>query len=30
MDFPFKGDEQPLREMEHSELILISTQNGMY
>jgi hypothetical protein len=28
MDFPFKGDEQPLREMERAELILISTQNG--
>ena len=28
IDFPFKGDEQPLREMEHAELILINTQNG--
>lgn len=29
MDFPFKGDESPLREMEHSELIAISTHNGL-
>ena len=28
MDFPFKGDEGPLREMEHAEFIAINTQNG--
>jgi hypothetical protein len=28
MDFPFKGDETPLREMEHTELITIGTYNG--
>lgn len=28
MDFPFKGDEGPLREMEHAELIAINTHNG--
>ncbi|KIP10314.1 hypothetical protein PHLGIDRAFT_28547 [Phlebiopsis gigantea 11061_1 CR5-6] len=28
MEFPFKGDEGPLREMEHAELIAINTQNG--
>ena len=29
MDFPFKGDEMPLRNMEHAELISIGTINGM-
>ncbi|KAI0362726.1 exonuclease [Trametes cingulata] len=28
MDFPFKGDETPLRNMEHAELISIGTING--
>ncbi|THG98922.1 hypothetical protein EW026_g3341 [Hermanssonia centrifuga] len=28
MDFPFKGDEAPLRAMEHSELISINTHHG--
>ena len=28
MDFPFKGDETPLRNMEHAELITIGTVNG--
>ncbi|KAI0079001.1 hypothetical protein K474DRAFT_1592893 [Panus rudis PR-1116 ss-1] len=28
MDYPFKGDETALRNMEHSELISIGTQNG--
>ncbi|KAI0637238.1 exonuclease [Trametes polyzona] len=28
MDFPFKGDETPLRNMEHAELISIGTVNG--
>ncbi|EJF62443.1 exonuclease [Dichomitus squalens LYAD-421 SS1] len=28
MDFPFKGDETPLRSMEHAELITIGTVNG--
>ncbi|KAH9901129.1 RNA12 protein-domain-containing protein [Cubamyces lactineus] len=28
MDFPFKGDEMPLRNMEHAELISIGTING--
>ncbi|GJE86794.1 exonuclease [Phanerochaete sordida] len=28
MDFPFKGDEGPLREMEHAEFIAINTTNG--
>ena len=28
MDFPFKGDETPLRHMEHAELISIGTVNG--
>ncbi|KAI0747869.1 exonuclease [Daedaleopsis nitida] len=28
MDFPFKGDETPLRHMEHAELITIGTLNG--
>lgn len=28
MDYPFKGDETPLRSMEHSELISIVTHNG--
>ncbi|OCH95302.1 hypothetical protein OBBRIDRAFT_878653 [Obba rivulosa] len=28
MDFPFKGDETPLRNMEQAELIAVSTQNG--
>ncbi|KAI0721515.1 exonuclease [Cerioporus squamosus] len=27
-DFPFKGDETPLRHMEHAELITIGTHNG--
>ncbi|EMD38659.1 hypothetical protein CERSUDRAFT_49441 [Gelatoporia subvermispora B] len=28
MDFPFKGDETPLRSLENAELIAVSTQNG--
>ncbi|KIK63729.1 hypothetical protein GYMLUDRAFT_40790 [Collybiopsis luxurians FD-317 M1] len=28
LEYPFKGDELPLRSMEHAELISISTQNG--
>ncbi|KAH8102922.1 RNA12 protein-domain-containing protein [Cristinia sonorae] len=28
MDYPFKGDETPLRSMEHAELISIVTHNG--
>ena len=28
MEFPFKGDETPLRHMEHAELITIGTLNG--
>ena len=28
MDFPFKGDETPLRHMEHAELITIGTLDG--
>ncbi|RPD65868.1 exonuclease [Lentinus tigrinus ALCF2SS1-7] len=28
VDFPFKGDETPLRHMEHAELITIGTVNG--
>lgn len=28
IEFPFKGDESSLREMEHAELIAINTQNG--
>jgi len=28
LDFPFKGDEMALRNMEHAELISIITQNG--
>ncbi|KAF7359414.1 Mitochondrial escape protein 2 [Mycena sanguinolenta] len=28
LDFPFKGDEAPLRSMEHAELITIGTHNG--
>lgn len=28
MDFPFKGDEMALRNMEHAELITITTHNG--
>ena len=28
LDFPFKGDEMALRNMEHGELITIVTQNG--
>ena len=28
MNFPFKGDEMALRNMEHAELITISTHNG--
>ncbi|KIM87636.1 hypothetical protein PILCRDRAFT_815213 [Piloderma croceum F 1598] len=28
IDFPFKGDETPLRNMEHAELISINTYNG--
>ncbi len=27
-DYPFKGDETPLRHMEHAELITIGTHNG--
>ncbi|KAI0818814.1 exonuclease [Irpex lacteus] len=27
-DFPFKGDETPLRQLEHSELIAINMHNG--
>jgi hypothetical protein len=30
IDFPFKGDETPLRNMEHAELISIDTSNGTY
>lgn len=29
LDFPFKGDEAALRNMEHAELISISTHNGI-
>jgi hypothetical protein len=29
MEFPFKGDEAPLRSMEHAELISIGTYNGL-
>ena len=28
LEFPFKGDETPLRHMEHAELITIGTLNG--
>ncbi|KAJ7684746.1 RNA12 protein-domain-containing protein, partial [Mycena polygramma] len=28
LEFPFKGDESPLRNMEHAELISIGTHNG--
>ena len=28
MNFPFKGDEMALRNMEHAELITITTHNG--
>lgn len=28
LEFPFKGDETPLREMEHAELITVNTENG--
>ncbi|KAF9070419.1 RNA12 protein-domain-containing protein [Rhodocollybia butyracea] len=28
LDYPFKGDELPLRSMEHAELITIATQDG--
>ncbi|KAJ7702409.1 exonuclease [Mycena rosella] len=28
LEFPFKGDEGPLRSMEHAELITIGTNNG--
>jgi hypothetical protein len=28
LDFPFKGDEMPLRSMEQAELIAIGTHNG--
>jgi hypothetical protein len=28
LEFPFKGDEGPLRSMEHAELIAIGTHNG--
>jgi len=28
LDFPFKGDQTPLRNMEHAELISITTQDG--
>jgi hypothetical protein len=27
-EFPFKGDESPLRSMDHAELISIVTNNG--
>lgn len=30
MDFPFKGDEMALRNMEHAELITITTHNGEF
>ncbi len=29
-DFPFNGDDVPLREMEHAELISIVTHEGAY
>ncbi|KAG8884079.1 mitochondrial escape protein 2 [Tulasnella sp. 331] len=29
LEFPFKGDESSLREMEHAELITIATQDGL-
>ncbi len=29
LEFPFKGDEAPLRNMEHAELIAIGTHNGI-
>ena len=28
MEFPFKGDEAALRNMEHAELITIGTRDG--
>ena len=30
VEFPFKGDEGALRNMEHGELIAIGTKDGMY
>lgn len=30
LDFPFKGEESPLRAMERAELISITTKNGVY
>jgi hypothetical protein len=30
VDFPFKGDENALRSMEHAELITISTKEGEF
>ena len=30
VEFPFKGDESALRNMEHAELIVIGTKDGMY
>jgi hypothetical protein len=30
VEFPFKGDEGALRNMEHAELIAIGTKDGMY
>ena len=30
VEFPFKGDEGALRNMEHAELITIGTKDGMY
>ncbi|KAJ3908664.1 RNA12 protein-domain-containing protein [Lentinula edodes] len=29
VDYPFKGDESPLRSMEHAELITIATRDGL-
>ncbi|KAF8831619.1 hypothetical protein HHX47_DHR1000799 [Lentinula edodes] len=29
IDYPFKGDESPLRSMEHAELITIATRDGL-
>lgn len=30
LEFPFKGDESALREMEHAELVTIATQDGLH
>lgn len=30
VEFPFRGDEGALRNMEHAELIAIGTKDGMY